>query len=424
MGGLALLDGCLVEMATGEGETVTAALPAATTALAGLPVHVVNVNDYLAARDAAYLAPLYQALGLSVGTVLHEHKTPERQAAYAADITYVANKEVGFDYLRDHIVRSRRMGTREFGSNSGQTVLRGLGYAIVDEADSALIDEARTPLIIAERGGGPGLEYSKVLDIARSLSEGLHYRLNDARRSAQLTEAGHAKLGDHADALGGIGRHSRAREELTEQALAALYMFQLDRHYINRDGKIQIVDEYTGRVMEGRSWERGLHQLIEAKEGVEISAQNRTTARITYQSFFRRYVRLAGMSGTAKEHAAEFRTVYGLNVVTIPTNRPVKRRCIGRSLHRNAQARWAAVADAAAREVKSGRPVLIGTRSVSASEAVSSILTRRGLPHTVLNARQDRNEADIVAQAGQTGRITVATNMAGRGTDIKLAPEV
>jgi preprotein translocase subunit SecA len=424
MGGLALLDGCLVEMATGEGKTITAALPAATAALAGLPVHVITVNDYLAARDASYLAPVYEALGLRVGTVLHGLKPAERRAAYEADITYVTNKEVGFDYLRDHLARSRQISVQEFGSNSGETVLRGLGYAIVDEADSALIDEARTPLIIAERGGEQGFDYPAVLKIARSLSEGEHFCVHVARRSAQLTEAGCAALSEHQGALGGLWRHSRAREELTEQALAAEHVYQRDRHYIVRDGKVQIVDEYTGRVMEGRSWERGLHQLIEAKEAVEISAQNRTTARITYQSFFRRYVRLAGMSGTAREHAAEFRTVYGLPVVVVPTNRPVKRRCAGRSLHASARGRWAAVADAAAREVKSGRPVLIGTRSVSASEAVASILTKQGLAHTVLNARQDKGEADIVALAGQAGRITVATNMAGRGTDIQLAPEV
>jgi preprotein translocase subunit SecA len=211
---------------------------------------------------------------------------------------------------------------------------------------------------------------------------------------------------------------------MTEQALAALYLFQRDRHYIVRDSKVHIVDEYTGRVAEGRNWERGLHQLIEAKEGATISPQNRTTARITYQSFFRRYVRLSGMSGTAKEHATEFRTVYGLDVVVVPTNRPVRRECFGCALVPTSQARWKAVADAAAREVAKGRPVLIGTRSVSASEAVSAVLTERGLEHTVLNARQDKNEAEVVAQAGQPGRITVATNMAGRGTDIRLACEV
>lgn len=424
IGGLALLDGCFVEMATGEGKTVTAALAAATAALAGLPVHVITVNDYLAGRDAAQLAPLYRALGLSIGVIQHKDEPAARRAAYAADITYVANKEIGFDYLRDHIARARRAGKRGPQSNSGETVLRGLGYAIVDEADSALIDEARTPLIIAERSDESRFPYAAVLDIARSLENRTHYRIDRAHRAAQLTEAGRDEIGRHAGALSGLWRHSRAREEITEQALAALHLFECDRHYILREGKVEIVDEYTGRVAEGRNWERGLHQLIEAKEGAKITAQNTTVARITYQSFFRRYVRLAGMSGTAKEHSAEFLGVYGLKVVRIPTNRPVRRRCMGRTLHRRSEARWAAVADAAAREVGRGRAVLIGTRSVSASEAVSAVLTARGLPHTVLNARQDQNEADIVAVAGEAGRITVATNMAGRGTDIRLTPEV
>lgn len=424
MGGLALLDGRLVEMATGEGKTVTAALAAATAALAALPVHVVTVNDYLAGRDAAQLAPVYSELGLSVGAIQHETEPKARQQAYAADITYVANKEIGFDYLRDHLARRRSIDPRAAAANAGMIVLRGLGYAIVDEADSALIDEARTPLIIAERTGEPELHYQTVLDIARSLQNDTHYTLNIVRRSVELTAAGRSALAAHADALGGMWRHLRAREEMTEQALAALYLFQRDRHYILRDGKVHIVDEYTGRVAEGRNWERGLHQLIEVKEGAAVSPQNRTTARITYQSFFRRYVRLSGMSGTAKEHTAEFHTVYGLGVVSVPTHRPPRRQCLGRALAATSQARWYAVAEAAAREVAKGRPVLIGTRSVSASEMLSAVLTERGLEHTVLNARQDKDEAEVVAQAGHPGRITVATNMAGRGTDIRLSEEV
>ena len=428
VGGLGLLDGMLIEMATGEGKTVTAALAATTAALAGMPVHVITVNDYLAARDAALLKPVYATLGLSVGCVQQGDDASARRAAYAADITYVANKEVGFDYLRDHLARQRRAGARVINSNAIsddlQPVLRGLGYAIVDEADSVLIDEARTPLIIAEPSTDTDFDYAAALNVARSLRCDDDYRLDAARRTAELSETGRATLADRANALSGVWRHRRAREEIAEQALAALHLFERDRHYIVRSGKVEIIDEYTGRVAEGRQWERGLHQLIEAKENAEPSARNRTAARITYQSFFRRYVRLSGMSGTAAEHYTEFLTVYGVRVIRIPTDRPVKRRCIGRSIYATGAGRWDAVAEAAKREYSRGRPVLIGTRSVLASEAASAALKARGLPHTVLNARQDQHEAETVAAAGQESRITVATNMAGRGTDIKLAPEV
>ncbi len=427
MGGLALLDGRLVEMATGEGKTITAVLAAATMALARMPVHVITVNDYLAGRDAAELDAIYAALGLSVGVVLHEHDATARQRAYSAAVTYVANKELGFDYLRDYLTRTRfeRDKRRRSGAaGDGQTVLNGLGYAIIDEADSALIDEARTPLIIARAGTEPGLDYAAALRIAHGLTLGEHYQVDHGRRSVELAEAGRAMLADRADAMPGMWRHRRAREEIVEQALAAQHLYQRDRHYILREDKVEIVDEYTGRVAEGRRWERGLHQLIEAKEGLLPTARDRTAARITYQSLFRRYVRLAGMSGTAAEHAAEFLAVYGLKVIRIPTHRPVKRTCLGRTLHQTAAARWNAVATAASREAALGRPVLIGTRSVAASEAVAAALAARGLLHTVLNARQDRDEAEIVARAGLEGRITVATNMAGRGTDIRLGPGI
>lgn len=423
MGGLALLEGRLVEMATGEGKTVTAVLAAATMALARVPVHVITVNDYLAERDAAELEAVYQALGLSVGVVLHDHDATTRRRAYSASVTYVANKELGFDYLRDYLSRTRserEKRRRSGGPSDGQTVLKGLGYAIIDEADSALIDEARTPLIIARTGGEPGLDYAAALRIAHDLTSGEHYQVDHGRRSTELADSGRTFLADRADAMPGLWRHRRAREEIVEQALAAQHLYQRDRHYILRDDKVEIVDEYTGRVAEGRRWERGLHQLIEAKEGLMPTARDRTAARITYQSLFRRYVRLAGMSGTAAEHATEFVSVYGLEVVRIPTHRPVQRKCLGRALHRTAMARWDAVAKAASREAALGRPVLIGTRSVAASEAVAAALAGHGLPHTVLNARQDRDEANIVARAGQEGRITVATNMAGRGTDIRL----
>jgi preprotein translocase subunit SecA len=427
-GGLALLDGRLIEMATGEGKTVTAVPAAATMALARMPAHVITVNDYLAERDGAEMKSVYQALGLSVGVVLHEHGAPARRAAYGASVTYVANKELGFDYLRDRLIRSRAARQlRRRGSSQAsdvQPVLNGLGYAIVDEADSALIDEARTPLIIAEASGEASLDYSAALEIANELAPGVHFRIDPSRRAAELAEAGRTVLAERASAIPGLWRHRRAREEIVEQALAAQHLYERDRHYILRDGKVEIVDEYTGRVAAGRRWERGLHQLIEAKEAAEPSAQDRTAARITYQSLFRRYVRLAGMSGTVAEHRAEFLTVYGLKVVRLPTHRPLRRTCLSESLRCSATARWNAVADAAARQAGLGRPVLIGTRSIAASEAVAQALRDRGLAHVVLNARQDQDEAAIVAQAGQLGRITVATNIAGRGTDIRLGPGI
>ena len=431
MGGWALLDGMLVEMATGEGKTITATLAAATAALAGMPVHVITVNDYLASRDAEELGPLYAALGLSVGCVCQPDGEVSRRSAYGADITYVTSKELGFDYLRDQLAMDRRRSRgnmaidRLFDGPEANLRLTGLGFAIVDEADSILIDEARTPLIIAVRDdAAEPFQYTSALRIAASLREGEHYDLLPDHRSARLTDAGREHLAVVATPLGGVWRYRRAREEIAHQALAALHMYERDREYIVRDGKVEIVDEYTGRIAEGRKWEHGLHQLIETKEQAEISPRDRTSARITYQSLFRRYARLSGMSGTAAEHTAELWSVYGLKILRVPTHRPVRRQCIGRSLHVNSMARWDAVAKAAATMSEAGRPVLIGTRSVAASEEIGRRLAERGLTHTVLNARQDGDEAAVVALAGQPGRITVATNMAGRGTDIRLAPGI
>ena len=300
--------------------------------------------------------------------------------------------------------------------------LRGLGFALVDEADSVLIDEARTPMIIAKRAPDDAFDYAAALSVAAALETPADFVVPPGSLVAELTDAGRATLAARTAGLGGLWRHRRAREEVAEQALAALHLFQRDRDYILRDGKVEIVDEYTGRVAEGRKWERGLQQLIEAKEQAERSPRDLTAARVTCQSFFRRYARLAGMSGTAAEHAAEFHVVYGLSVVRIPTHRTIRRRCQGQAIHAASAARWDAVAEAAVAAARTGRAVLIGTRSVAASEEVAKRLAARGLPHAVLNARQDGDEAAVVAKAGMRGRITVATNMAGRGTDIKLAP--
>ena len=445
MGGYAMLRGALAEMQTGEGKTLTAVLPAVTVALAGAPVHVITVNDYLARRDAEYLAPVYAFFGLRVGLIVPDQESAQRAEAYGCEVTYCVNKDLVFDYLRDRITQKRvHAGARSLleGWLAGPrqpsrptALLRGLYYAIVDEADSVLVDEARTPLIISsdvDDANGRAL-YEQALALAASLEGKAHYLLRPQERSIELTDAGRAAVAefvesvpsvDSACGLSGLWRIARAREELVEQALSALHLFWLDRHYIIAEGKVQIVDEYTGRVMADRSWERGLHQMIEVKEGLDLSRRRDTLSRITYQRFFRRYLCLAGMSGTATEVAPEMRSVYALDVLRIPPNRPLARRDLGQRVYLDSDRRWAAVVDRAAEMHAGGRAVLIGTRSVAASEVASQRLIAAGLPHEVLNARQDVREAEIIAQAGQRGRITVATNMAGRGTDIVLSPEV
>jgi preprotein translocase subunit SecA len=433
MGGRALVEGWLAEMATGEGKTLTAGAPAIAAALAGLPVHVVTVNDYLAERDAELLTPLYEFFGLSVGICRHGQQPAERRAAYAADITYGANKEIAFDYLRDRIALGQRRGRAGLAMRAvlrdapGQPLLlRGLGFAIVDEADSVLVDEARTPLIISAEAGDEdaAAAYGFALELAGRLEEGPHYELLRARRLARLTDAGRARVEELSRLRGGPWAIRRARDELAEQALTALHLFHRGHQYVVAEGKVQIVDEYTGRIAEGRTWERGLHQLIETKEGVEMTGRRETLARITYQRFFRRYLRLSGMTGTGWELAGELRAIYGLPIVRIPTNRPSQRRDLGARLLPTTARKWDAIADAAQRMSATGRPVLVGTKSVEASEELATRLAARGLPHTVLNAHHDKREAEIVAQAGQAGRITVATNMAGRGTDIHLGEGV
>jgi preprotein translocase subunit SecA len=436
IGGYTLLGGGLAEMMTGEGKTLTAVLPAVAVALAGVPVHVITVNEYLARRDSESLAGVYEFFGIRVGLIAPEQEPPQRVSAYGCDVTYCVNKDLVFDYLRDRITQNHvKAGARArldswLGSSQGAAgptpLLRGLFYAIVDEADSVLIDEARTPLIIsAEHEDANGRShYEQALALAASLNADEHYRLRIKERSIELSEAGKAAVAEFAQGLDGLWRVSRAREEMVEQGLSALHLFDRDRHYIVAEDKVQIVDEYTGRVMADRSWEKGLHQMIEVKEGLELSKRRDTISRITYQRFFRRYLRLAGMTGTATEVAPEMRIVYGLDVRRIPPNRPVQRRDLGLRVFARSERRWDAVLESARAMRDAGRAVLIGTRSVAASELISARLAAAGLPHEVLNARQDAREADIIADAGQQGRITVATNMAGRGTDILLAPEL
>lgn len=435
MGGWALLQGKLVEMETGEGKTIAATLPAGTVALAGYPVHVITVNDYLAQRDAEEMGPLYKFLGLSVGLVVQGMPKPARRQAYAQSITHCSNKELAFDYLRDRAVLARRssrlhLALEKLRGNAlrdEELVLRGLYYAIVDEADSVFIDEARTPLILSSNVG-PAEEQEVgglALDFARRLDPDTDYTIDLVDRTATLTGAGRAELAALAAGMAGTWSSVRACEDMVTQAITALTLFHRDHHYVVTDGKVQIVDESTGRVMPDRSWERGLHQLIEIKEGCEPTQQRETLARLTYQRLFRRYMRLAGMSGTASEVAREIKSVYGLGVVRIPLHRP-SRREYGPSLVCATRAgKWDAVAEIVERlAIGRGRPVLIGTRSVGASEEISALLAGRGIEHTLLNAKQDSSEADIVALAGQPARVTVATNIAGRGTDIRLGPGV
>jgi preprotein translocase subunit SecA len=432
VGGRVLLAGLVAEMETGEGKTLTATLAATTAALAGIPVHVVTVNDYLAARDAEWMGPVYRALGLTVGVVVHGMDSEARRAAYRCDVTYCTNKEVAFDYLRDRLIlgphTSRlRLQLERLSSDrprASQLVLRGLHFAIVDEADSVLVDEARTPLVITGRvdTGAELRVYEQALALAAGLQRAEHFTTDRREQRIDLTEGGRRRLEAVGPPLGGLW-HSRARrEDLVRQALGARHMYHRDTHYLLQDGRVVIVDEFTGRRMPDRSWGQDLHQLLEAKEGVALTGRNETLASISYQRFFQRYIHLAGMTGTAREAASELWSVYGRGVWRVPPRHPLRRRALPATTYVTAEARWAHVVKRAAETRESGRPVLIGTRSVAASERLSQLLRAANLEHRVLNARQDEAEAEIAALAGEPQRITVATNMAGRGTDIKLAP--
>ncbi|TAK83761.1 MAG: prepilin peptidase [Betaproteobacteria bacterium] len=434
LGGRVMLEGKIAEMETGEGKTLAATLPACAAALAGIPVHIVTVNDFLVLRDAAWMNPLYKFFGLSVGTITEGMAPDARRAAYACDITYCTNKQLVFDYLKDRLMlrqeaRQLHLQLESLHAEHPRTsrlLLRGLCFVIVDEADSVLVDEARTPLIISNVADTSQEKqiYTEAVTMARQLTSGADFSIRPRERDVELTERGKRRATELAEPYGGVWIGPRRREELIRRALSALYLFQRDKQYLVRGNKVQIVDEYTGRVMADRSWERGLHQMIEAKEGCPITGQQETLARISYQRYFRRYLRLAGMTGTAREVARELWSVYRLPVVTIPTNRPVRRTQWPDQVYVSSDQKWAAIADTLQRLHEIGRPVLVGTRSVAASEHLSEMLTAAGLSHRVLNARQDQEEAEVIANAGQRGGITVATNMAGRGTDIRLAPGV
>jgi preprotein translocase subunit SecA len=409
IGGMVLHQGKIAEMKTGEGKTLVATLPVYLNALEGKGVHVVTVNDYLARRDAEWMGPVYRLLGMSVGVIQHGLNDAERQAAYGADVTYGTNNEFGFDYLRDNMKYTL-----------GSMVQRGHHYAIVDEVDSILIDEARTPLIISGPSEDSTDKYYRVDKIIPRLKAGVHYTVDEKSRTVSLSEEGI----EHVEKLLGVENlYDPAHLETlhhVNQALRAHTLFKRDVDYVVKDGQVVIVDEFTGRLMPGRRWSDGLHQAVEAKEGVRIERENQTLATITFQNYFRMYRKLAGMTGTADTEAVEFDKIYKLEVVVIPTNRPLIRHEHEDMVYRTAREKYDAVVEEIVEYHERGQPVLVGTISIENSERLSELLKRPGVPHVVLNAKYHEKEAEIVAQAGRLGAVTIATNMAGRGTDILL----
>jgi preprotein translocase subunit SecA len=409
IGGIVLHEGKIAEMATGEGKTLVATLPAYLNSLKGEGVHIITVNDYLAKRDSEWMGVIYRFLGLSVGVILHELTDQERKKAYDSDITYGTNNEFGFDYLRDNMKFS-----------IDDYVQRDLNYAIVDEVDSILVDEARTPLIISGPAEESTDKYYKINRVIPSLKEGKDYQLEEKSHTAFLTEegVGHVEKLIHVENL----YDPRNIEILhhVNQALKAHTLFKRDVDYVVKEGQVVIVDEFTGRLMPGRRWSDGLHQAVEAKENVHIENENQTLATVTFQNYFRMYKKLAGMTGTADTEAAEFRKIYNLDVVVIPTNMPLIRTNYSDVIYKTEEEKFRA----ACREIEelhqSGRPVLVGTISIEKSEKLSHLLKKRGIPHNVLNAKHHEREAEIIAQAGRAGAVTISTNMAGRGTDILL----
>src|SRR4028119_320433 len=418
IGGIALHRGEIAEMRTGEGKTLVATLATYLNALPGKGVHIVTVNDYLARRDAEWMGQVHNFLGLTVGVIVPNLGEDERRAAYNADITYATNNELGFDYLRDNMKFSR-----------DAMVQRPFNFAIVDEVDSILIDEARTPLIIAGPTDDKSDLYLAVDELVKTFGEE-DYEKDEKQKSVVLTEEGTEKaerLLEEAGLIEGANLYDIANTQVVHhlnQALKANTMFRRDIDYIVKDGKVVIIDEFTGRMMDGRRWSDGLHQAVEAKEGVAIEPENQTLASITFQNYFRMYPKLSGMTGTAATEAAEFYDIYKMNVVTIPTNVPVMRLDEDDEFYKNQSDKFAAIANAIKERQEKGQPVLVGTVSIEKSEMLSEYLTREGIRHEVLNARFHEKEAHIVAQAGAIGAVTIATNMAGRGTDIQLGGNV
>ncbi|OGT67688.1 MAG: preprotein translocase subunit SecA, partial [Gammaproteobacteria bacterium RIFCSPHIGHO2_12_FULL_45_9] len=432
MGGIALHEGRVAEMRTGEGKTLTGTLPAYLNALSGHGVHVVTVNDYLAKRDADWMSPLYEFLGLTVGINIAGLPLPMKQAAYAADIIYGTNNEFGFDYLRDNMVFQLE-----------QRVQRPLHYAIIDEVDSILIDEARTPLIISGQAEESSDLYRRINLLIPQLRRQLRevgtndeplpeaergdYTLDEKARQAHLTEDGHTHIETLLTEMGLLAAGDSLYDishitlmHYVNACLRAHTLYHRDVHYIVKNDEVMIVDEHTGRLMQGRRWSEGLHQAVEAKEGVSVQLENQTLATITLQNYFRLYEKISGMTGTADTEAYELQKIYGLEVVVIPTNRPMQRSDLSDLIYLTTEAKYRAIVEAIRERHEAGQPILVGTASIETSEHVSALLRQAGIQHNVLNAKQHEREAGIIAEAGRPGAVTIATNMAGRGTDIIL----
>ncbi len=409
MGGIVLHQGRIAEMKTGEGKTLVATLPVYLNALTGKGVHVVTVNDYLATRDSEWMGRVYSFLGLSVGLVVHGMDHEQKRQAYASDVVYGTNNEFGFDYLRDNMAMQRE-----------QLVQRELHYAIIDEVDSILVDEARTPLIISGQADKPTELYYTVDKIIPRLKKEEHYTVDEKANVVALTEEGVSRAEDMLGVENLYDDKNMQISHQTNQALKAHALMKRDRDYVVKDGQVVIVDEFTGRLMFGRRYSDGLHQAIEAKEGVKIERESQTLASITFQNFFRMYHKLAGMTGTAETEEAEFRKIYGLDVVVVPTNKPMIRQDMDDMVYRSIEGKYNAVIEEIIESNAKGQPVLVGTISIEVSEYLSKLLKKQGVPHNVLNAKYHEQEAEIVAQAGRYGSVTLATNMAGRGTDIIL----
>ena len=413
MGGIVLHEGKIAEMKTGEGKTLVATLPIYLNALTGKGAHVVTVNDYLARRDAEWMGPIYEFLGLTVGKILHGINDQQRKEAYHCDITYGTNNEFGFDYLRDNMkFRLEDMVQREYH------------YCIVDEVDSILIDEARTPLIISGPSEESTDKYYKINAIIPALSKETDYTIDEKSKSAALTDEGVAKVEKR---LGVENLYDLRHIEWVHhvnQALRAHALFKKDVDYVVKEDEVIIVDEFTGRLMEGRRYSEGLHQALEAKEGVHIANENQTLATVTFQNYFRMYEKLSGMTGTADTEAVEFKKIYNLDVVAVPTDKPMIRIDHSDVIYKTEKAKFNAVIHEIEEHHQQDRPVLVGTISIEKNELLSGMLKRKGIPHHVLNAKHHEKEAEIIAQAGQPGAVTIATNMAGRGTDMLLGEGV
>ena len=414
IGGITLHEGRIAEMKTGEGKTLVATLAITLNAMLGKGVHLVTVNDYLASRDASEMSPLYNFLGFSVGTILEDEHNPEQKiAAYNSDITYGTNNEFGFDYLRDNMSYSK-----------DQMAQRSHPFVIVDEVDSILIDEARTPLIISGPTNRNMQDYQNANNIANTLVKDTHFTVDEKDKVVLITEEGITKAEELFKVDNLYSAENASLSHILDQALKSNYLFEIDVDYVVRDGEVMIVDEFTGRISEGRRFSEGLHQALEAKEGVEIKEETQTLADITFQNYFRMYDKLAGMTGTAETEATEFAQIYNLDVVSIPTNIPIGRKDLNDLIYKTEEEKFNAVIDTIKKLSKTGQPVLIGTASIEKSEALHEVLKREKIAHTVLNAKNHEQEGEIIKSAGVKGAVTIATNMAGRGVDIKVNDEV